>query len=74
MRRSLKFASPLEGEVGPQGRVGGNFSASPESARKRHHTPHPPTLRVVDLPLKGGGDFKRAARCMNPVRPVRRGT
>jgi hypothetical protein len=55
-----KSASPLEGEVGDaeHRRVGGTVAASTVTKRRLSHTPHPPTLRVVDLPLKGGGEVK----------------
>jgi tRNA modification GTPase len=49
------IASPLEREVGPQGRAGGTASAGvvPGHGRRRDHHP-PPAGCVVDLPLKGG--------------------
>ena len=49
------FASPLEGEVGPQGREGGDVATSP-AGRRWHHRPPPAGQGTVDLPLKGGGD------------------
>jgi tRNA modification GTPase len=53
-------ASPLEGEVGPKGRVGGAATTGPVSQdrRKRDHHP-PPAGFAVDLPRKGGGDEMR---------------
>ena len=51
-----KFASPLEGEVGPQGREGGMVPPSPKDATCGTSTPHPSMLRIADLPLKGGGE------------------
>ena len=56
------FASPLEGEVGPKVRVGGDGPALSVPARRRRHTPLPPTQSVVDLPLKGGGEAKKGAQ------------
>ena len=50
-----EFASPLEGEVGPQDRVGGMAPPSRSDREGRESTPHPSTLCVADLPLKGGG-------------------
>lgn len=51
-------ASPLEGEIGPEGRAGGNAATSPTERERRHH---PPSAGfAVDLPLKGGGDALRA--------------
>jgi tRNA modification GTPase len=51
------IASPLEGEVGPQGRVGGiaGTRAVTETKRGRHHHPPPAGASAVDLPLTGGG-------------------
>ncbi len=59
-----KTASPLEGEVGAERRVGGDAAARKivGFGRRRPHTPHPSTLRVADLPLKGGGDFSKDHR------------
>jgi tRNA modification GTPase len=51
---SYANASPLEGEVGPQGRVGGTLTTSP-AERRRHHHPSSAGQSSVDLPLKGGG-------------------
>jgi tRNA modification GTPase len=50
------IASPVEGEVGPQGRVGGTASGGvvPGQGRRRDHHP-PPAGFAVGLPLKGGG-------------------
>jgi len=59
-RFNLKVASPLEGEVGPKVRVGGNGAAFSQTADLLSHTPHPSMLRIADLPLKGGGDWKSA--------------
>ena len=47
-------ASPPEGEVGPEGRVGGMVTPSRRRSEGCEITPHPSTLRVADLPLKGG--------------------
>jgi len=52
-----EIASPLEGEVGSQDRVGGDGAAFSLTADMLNHTPHPSTLRVADLPLKGGGEM-----------------
>ncbi len=52
--RAQFSASPLEGEVGPQVRVGGDVAAFPMPTRRLHHTPHPAAM-AADLPLKGGG-------------------
>jgi len=49
------FASPLEGEVGLQGRVGGAAATSPAKRGRKHHPP-PAGQSAVDLPLKGGGE------------------
>jgi hypothetical protein len=54
----LKFASPLEGEVGPQVRVGGMAPPSPKYPTCGTITPHP--APCADLPLKGGGAKKYA--------------
>ena len=54
-----QIASPLEGEVGPQDRVGGDGAAFSQSSDLRRHTPHPSMLRIADLPLKGGGENQR---------------
>jgi tRNA modification GTPase len=48
-------ASPLEGEVGPEGRVGGDGATSPAERGRRHH-PQPAGQSAVDFPLKGGGE------------------
>jgi peptide/nickel transport system ATP-binding protein len=56
-----KIASPLEGEVGPQGRVGGNGPAFSRRADMLNHPPHPSVLGIADLPLKGGGEFRADA-------------
>jgi hypothetical protein len=59
-------ASPLEGEV--DGALAGGWGVmvppSPRTVRISlwGSTPHPSTLRVADLPLKGGGDFEGMAR------------
>ncbi len=53
--RFTSCASPLEGEVRPKGGVGGNGAAFSQPADMLDQTPHPSTLRVADLPLKGGG-------------------
>jgi threonylcarbamoyladenosine tRNA methylthiotransferase MtaB len=47
-------ASPLEGEVGPKGRVGGTLAALSLPADLPHHPPHPARSRA-DLPLQEGG-------------------
>ena len=57
---SYAIASPLEGEVGPQGRVGGTASPSP-AERRRGQNPPPAGQAAVDLPLKGGGAMKALA-------------
>ena len=53
-------SSPLEGEVGPAlgtGRGALRAAARRDAFGERRRTPHPSTLRVADLPLKGGGGF-----------------
>ncbi len=60
MGRSKLFGSPLEGEVGPQVREGGAGPAGRIFGRRRDHHPPPAGQSAVDLPLKGGGDKKRA--------------
>jgi len=55
MKKKYFSTSLLEGEVGPQVRVGGTVSAFSLSSRRLRHTPHPSMLRIADLPLKGGG-------------------
>ncbi len=55
----IQIASPFEGEVGPQDRVGGDGSAFYRSSDLRRHTPHPSMLRIADLPFKGGGENQR---------------
>jgi FO synthase len=52
---STLFASPLEGEVGPKDREGGNGAAFSAPSELRRQPPHPSALRATDLPLKGGG-------------------
>jgi hypothetical protein len=54
-RISLRSASPFEGEVGPQVRVGGTVAALSLSTRRLNRTPHP--ALCADLPLKGGGEY-----------------
>jgi tRNA modification GTPase len=49
------YASPLEGEVGPKGRVGGSAAPSP-AGRRLHQYPPPAGQNAVDLSLKGGGE------------------
>ena len=58
--RRLKSASPLEGEVGPQGRVGSNLSAFSMPSDVLNQYPPPAGQSAVDLPLKGGGDCNEA--------------
>jgi len=50
-------ASPLEGEVDPEGRAGGTLATGPADQRRHHHPP-PAGQSAVDLPLKGGGEMK----------------
>ncbi|HEX4507249.1 MAG TPA: tRNA uridine-5-carboxymethylaminomethyl(34) synthesis GTPase MnmE [Alphaproteobacteria bacterium] len=54
-RSSKIIASPLEGEVGPKGRVGGSAATSPTERGRDHHPP-PAGQSAADLPLKGGGE------------------
>jgi protein ImuB len=44
---------------------------SARTARRRDHHPPPAGQSAVDLPLKGGGDFKRLARHVNSIPPVK---
>ena len=49
------IASPLEGEAGPKGRVGGMPPPSLNHPTCSTITPHPSMLCIADLPLKGRG-------------------
>ncbi len=51
---SQSSASPLEGEVGPQGRVGGDATAFSPPPALLHHTPHPSLLTRRRPPPQGG--------------------
>ncbi len=51
------FASPLEGEVGPQDREGGIGPAFSLPPAMRRHTPLPSVLRTADLPLATRGRY-----------------
>ena len=49
-----KCASPLEGEVAPEGRVGGTGAAFSVASDMRHHTPHPSPHSRRRPPPQGG--------------------
>jgi protein ImuB len=65
--RKQKSAASLEGEVGAKRRVGGNVAAFSRPVDMLNRTPHPSTLRIADLPLKGGGAFKTRMQHLRPV-------
>jgi tRNA modification GTPase len=52
---TISYASPPEGKVGPQVRVGRAASPSPTERRLRQNPP-PAGQSAVDLPLKGGSE------------------
>jgi cytochrome o ubiquinol oxidase subunit 2 len=51
--KPVKSASPLEGEVGPKVRVGGDGAAFPQPSEMLGHTPHPSAKAPPTSPSRG---------------------